>query len=244
MIKLDKFLYQNTGLCFAVFFVFVLWAFWPRYFSDVLGQKEMRFHTHGITLTLWCILLILQAYLIRTKHKRAHRLVGKFSYLLVPLIIITTINLKHFRMQGSDLLADRPFYSLALILNGLVVFTLLYGLAIYYRRNPLVHARYRVSTIFPFFTPVTDRIISRHFRPLLQFAPMLEGKPIAPVIGFAMADILLLMLLLWDWRTNRRLDVFPIALSLVVLYQASVLTFYHFPFWRAFGAWFISLPLS
>jgi hypothetical protein len=244
MVKLDKFLYRNTGLCFSVFFVFVLWAFWPRYFSDVLGQKEMRFHTHGITLTLWCILLILQAYLIRTKHKRTHQLVGRFSYLLVPLIIVTTINLKHFRMQGSNMLADRPYYSLALILNGLVLFTLLYGLAIYYRRTPLVHARYMVSTMFAFFTPVTDRIISRHFKPLLQLVPVLEGKPIAPVIGFAMADLLLLILLLWDWRTNRRLDVFPIALGLFVLYQASVLTFYHFAFWRAFGAWFVRLPLS
>ena len=48
---------------------------------------------------------------------------------------------------------------------------------------------------------------------------------------------------MWDWRANKR-RVFPMALGVLVLYHASVLTFYQFGFWRAFGEWFMTLPLS
>ena len=48
---------------------------------------------------------------------------------------------------------------------------------------------------------------------------------------------------MWDWRRNQR-RVFPVALAIVVVYQASVLTFHRFGFWQAFGPWFLSLPLS
>jgi hypothetical protein len=54
---------------------------------------------------------------------------------------------------------------------------------------------------------------------------------------------MLIALSLWDWRTNKR-RVFPIALVVLMAYHASVLTFYQFDFWRAFGEWFLSLPLS
>ncbi|RRB07311.1 hypothetical protein [Larkinella rosea] len=243
-IKLDRFLYRNATFGFAFFFAFAIWAFWPKYFSHVLDQPNVRFHTHGISMTLWCLMLIGQAYLIRTNRKALHRLVGKFSYLLVPLIIITSVNIVHFRMHQRGLEALRTYFSLALTLNSVIAFAVLYGLAMYYRHQPLIHARYLVSTIFPLFTPITDRLIGAHFKPILPFLPTLEGRPISAVLGFALADLLLLILLVWDWRTNRRLTVFAIALGVVLLYHVSTLTFYRFSFWRAFGVWFYNLPLS
>ena len=64
------------------------------------------------------------------------------------------------------------------------------------------------------------------------------------VVGFLLADVLLLALAIWDWRANRRKDVFPIALGMMVLYHVSVLTLYRVPLWKAFGEWFVKLPLS
>jgi hypothetical protein len=50
-------------------------------------------------------------------------------------------------------------------------------------------------------------------------------------------------LIAWDWLKNRRFGAFASALAVVLLYQASVLTFYRFEFWQSFTYWFRGLPL-
>lgn len=241
----DRVLHRQSVWWFGGFFAFALWAFWPSYFSHPFNQPEVRLHTHGIAMSLWCVMLIAQAYLIRQGLKQTHRLVGKLSYALVPFIVFATLNLVHFRMKASvGQLSNVTLYFTALMLNAVVVFVALYALAIYYRPQPAVHARYMVCTAFPLFTPVTDRIVFNYFPSLVEFVPTLDGSPMVQVLGFLLADVLLLALATWDWRANRRKNVFPIALGMMVLYHASVVTFYRLPFWKAFSEWFVKLPLS
>jgi len=195
-------------------------------------------------MTLWCVLLIVEAYLIRTKQHAIHRQVGTASYVLVPLLIAATVNLIHFRMKGGGSLPDIGLYQLALMLNAAVAFLVIYGLAIYYRRERAVHGRFMVCTVFPLFTPVTDRLIYGNWPSLATLVPTLDRVPLVQILGFALADVLLVILLAWDWRGKRRINAFAIALVIVATYQASVLTLYRFEFWRAFGGWFRGLPLS
>jgi len=135
-------------------------------------------------------------------------------------------------------------YFLALTLNAVAAFALFYGLAIYYRRDSQRHARWMLSTVFPLFTPVTDRLIGAHVPSLVRLVPRIDGSPILPVAGFVLADLILVALVLWDWRANERTDVFPAALGVMLAYHASVLTLYRVPAWHAFCAWFLGLPLS
>jgi hypothetical protein len=127
--------------------------------------------------------------------------------------------------------------------NALVAFLLLYGLAMWFRREPAVHARFMIATLFPLFTPVTDRLIGRYVPAIVPLVPRIGGSPVLPTAGFLLADVLLVALSVWDWRTNKR-RVFPVALVVLVLYHASVLTFHQFDFWRRFAEWFLTLPLS
>jgi hypothetical protein len=100
-----------------------------------------------------------------------------------------------------------------------------------------------IASVFPLFTPVTDRLIGRYLPSIVALVPRVGGSPVVPTAGFLLADAILIGLSLWDWATNKRV-VFPVALGVLVLYHASVLTFYQFGFWQAFGRWFVSLPLS
>ena len=184
----DASLHKNAVVWFVAFFLFALWAFWPSYFSHVTDQPEVRFHTHGIAMTLWCVLLIVEAYLIRTKQHAIHRQVGKASYVIVPLLIGATINLIHFRMKGGGTLPDIGLYQLALMLNAAVAFLVIYGLAIYYRRERAVHGRFMVCTVFPLFTPVTDRLIYGNWPSLATLVPTLDRVPLVQILGFALAD--------------------------------------------------------
>lgn len=46
------------------------------------------------------------------------------------------------------------------------------------------------------------------------------------------------------WRANRRLDVFPVALGVLLLYHVGTLTLHRLTLWNAFCEWFLGLPLS
>jgi len=236
--KLEKSLYQKSYLYFLVFFLFMIWGFWFTYFTKILDQENYRMHLHGTTLILWCLILIVQPYLIRTKKVKIHKKIGKFSYILVPVLLFSTIDLLKYRLHGKIGLNNTDTFSIALVLNALVIFFILYALAIYNKRNGTIHARYMLCTAFPMFTPITDRIIGIHFPSLLSYLPTLDGNPITPIIGFALADILILILCIWDWRSHKRWNIFPFALLLLIGYHLSVLTFYKYPFWVKFCEWF------
>ncbi len=229
---------------FAAFFVFALWAFWPSYYSRASEVSEWRVHAHGVVMTLWCVMLIAQAAYIRGANVRTHRRLGVASYVLAPLVLAATIELVHYRLAGGGTLPDIGLYQVALMVNGAVAFAVLYGLAIVFRRDHAAHGRFMLCTVFPLFTPATDRWISRNWPSLISLVPSLNGVPLVQILGFALADVLLIALVIWDWRGRRRIGAFAVSLAVIAAYHASVLTFYRFEFWRTFSDWFRGLPIS
>ena len=218
----------------------MLAGFWLTYFTKILAQENYRMHVHGIALLLWCLLLIVQPYLIRTKRNGLHKQVGKFSYLLVPIIAYSTVDLYKFRLSELTALSTRDYLFTASVLNALLTFLIFYGLAIYFRKSPAIHARYMVCTVFALFTAVIDRIIRFYFSFLLPYFPTVDG-PVVQVVGLTLADILLVLLSIWDGRSHRKWNIFPIALGIHLLYHYSVLNFYKFEFWKSFSNWFFEL---
>jgi hypothetical protein len=129
------------------------------------------------------------------------------------------------------------------MLLSLVAFAVCVGCALWWRRAPQIHARWMIASVFPLFTPVTDRLIAAHWPALAGVLPRIEGSPILPVAGFATADLILVALAWWDWRAHGRRDVFLVALGVLVLYHVGTLTLYRVPLWNAFCVWFLGLPL-
>ncbi|WP_295233853.1 hypothetical protein [Sediminibacterium sp.] len=238
-LKLEKLLFKQSYLYFIGFFLMMLWGFWVTYFTKILEQENYRMHFHGIALILWCLMLIVQPYLIRNKKIQIHQKIGKFSYFLVPLLFFTTIDLFKYRFYGKIAPSNLDSFGVALVLNALLVFLILYGLAIYHKGKGTIHARYMLCTAFPMFPPITDRIISIFFPSLLNYIPTLDGQPMVPIFGFMLADILLLILCVWDWRSHKRWNIFPFVLLLLIGYHFSVLNFYKYEWWVKFCEWFL-----
>ena len=189
-------------------------------------------------------MLIGQALLIRLKKYKIHKLIGKLSYLIAPLLLITGAHLAHNTVNEMEADTSLYYYWITMMFISLIVFAILYGLSMWHRKKPLTHARYMICIIFPLFPPITDRLIYKYFPQLIQLVPELEGMPLVQLIGFALADVLLLALLLWDWKAHNRLDVFPIVLLVMGLFQLSVLTFYQWAPWKPIANWIMTLPLS
>lgn len=240
-------LHRHSPRFFVVFLALTVWAFWPTYFSRLFEQPTLLHHAHGVVLALWLIMLVAQAQLIRTQRRPLHRRLGKLSYLLAPAVVLVTTAFVHQRMAGMAGIPQLPapvLHTLALMLLSLVGFAVFYGLAMVNRHNSQTHARWMVCTVFPMFTPVSDRLIAVNAPSVIGWLPRIEGNPVLPVVGFAAADLILLALSWWDWRTNRRLDVFPVALGVLLVYHVATLTLHGVPLWNAFCTWFLALPLS
>jgi hypothetical protein len=131
-----------------------------------------------------------------------------------------------------------------LVTISLLAFLATYGLALINSKKPFIHGRYMLATIFPMVTPVSDRIIGRHFPDLAAYAFTIEGRPILPSLGFFMADIILIICIIWDYRSHKTKYVFITILCINLAYQFCALNFHKYGFWEAFCNAFAMWPLS
>jgi len=239
--KLEKVLFKKSHFYFIGFSAFAILAFWLTYITEIFNQESYWMHIHGLAMFLWCALLITQPYLISKQKNALHRQLGKVSYVLVALIAFSTIGLYKFRLSTFESFDSRLYLSTASVLIALLAFLVFYGLAIYNRKKPAVHARYMLCTIFAMFTAVIDRIIRIYFPEMVYIFPLVGGENVVQVLGLILGDIMLLGLCIWDWQSHKRLDVFPIALSIHLVYHFAVLNFYKFDFWKNFCIWLYKL---
>ncbi len=249
MIK--KFQYYNLGYWFMLFIVLAFAGFYTTYFTRIFEPNPAIIHVHFVLMALWLAMLIAQPFLIKYKKLAWHRLIGKVSYVLVPVLLFTGFllmrneyfrNVARFEKEVAD---GFQHYSPPQILKlassspiALVYFfwfLLFYILAIKNRRKSNAHARYMVATALTLTGPTVDRIIGIH----------LGIESIAGVssfiISFLLIDIVLGFLLYLDYKHKR--DTKTLWTCLVV-YVIGQLCFFIVPLfdWWAVVMQVIMLP--
>jgi hypothetical protein len=138
-------------------------AFWPSYFG-MLADAPVFHHLHGITGTLWILLIASQSYAIQTRRLGLHRSVGKVVFVLLPVMVAAFALVTWLGAQKSQ--ADHPFYVEIghALLTGDAMLTfatpLLVYLALLYRRNVHLHAALMISTVFGLLPPIIFRLIA------------------------------------------------------------------------------------
>ena len=224
---------RNAVLFFAAFLLSAIVGFWPTYFTRMEAMASWHVHAHGALLFGWCLLLIAQAWLIRDRRGAWHRALGKVSYLLAPLIVITTLVVEHgVLVRAAGQYNAETLYFAYVIPALLVPFVLAYGLAIVNRRTPALHMRYMICTPLTLVDPVFARILDVRFG--IGFGP-------GQMITFAFVDAILVWLCLNDRHTKYR--VFHKMLALFVLLQLPTFFFYKTAWWPGVVAWFAGLPI-
>lgn len=230
-------IFRYSVFFFALIPLFAVWGFWVTYFTRPVETLVRLDHVHGIAMFGWCLMLIVQAALIRSHRRPIHRTVGRLSYVLAPLIVISTIMLANFRLDARGL-TPQALYFLALQIFMLLQFAVFYVQAIRHRRNSPVHARYMVCTALPLLDPIFARIIGVNFIPFEQAGYLIQ------YLTFGATDLILLVLIVRDWVEERRHDVFLPALGVVLVTQLPIFFAVESAAWMRFAAWFMSLPLS
>jgi hypothetical protein len=200
--------HRNVGYWFLVLVAFVAAGFYFPYFSYfprfAVPGANWLLHVHVVALLLWVALLVVQPLLIRQRRRSLHRAIGIATYVLVPVIVLTSIGVmaKQYREgESAGLAAVANLASLYVSAGELLLFAIFYSLAVAWRKRVALHMRYMIATGLVLITPSLARVTGYWF-----------GVPQFPsfVLTFVVIDALLLVLLWLDRREVARLYYAPI----------------------------------
>ncbi|HEU5166270.1 MAG TPA: hypothetical protein VFU29_12050 [Chitinophagaceae bacterium] len=183
--------YRNTAIFIILIIIGVQWGFYRTYTSEFpnFKNKTPTIHIHGIFLMMWMILLIVQPLLINYGRAQLHRTIGKVSWVLGPLIIVTMFLVgrgSYGRSIGSfpehEVLA-----TMVLDIRGYITFAIFWALAMFYRKNSASHMRYMIATGIIAIGPGVGRgLISSgvEFPTALTITDMLDLAIVGFLLGF------------------------------------------------------------
>ncbi len=160
---------------------------------------------HGMVMTAWYLLFLLQTCLIAANKRQLHQAMGIVGLILAVAVVVTglyvDINIiPHKQSLGVDMsdakmLNGYAWFTLA-SMSSVIIFAGIIAAALGWRRNAAIHKRLMfwafVWTLGPAFT---------NSRPLGQVL----DKLVTPYLPFFPADFIWLALLLaYDWKTLHR----------------------------------------
>jgi hypothetical protein len=214
----------------ALLFMFA--GFAPTfYLKGVYGAPELSELKlmHGIVMTAWFTLFLVQARLVATGRISMHRQLG-MAGLVVALLVVTmgvTTALASAR-AGFAPLGLSPLVFLVMPLGEMVVFAGIFTAAIAMRKRAAHHKRLMLVATLAMLTPAMARL------------PFEFVKTGGPPVFFAMTDFVILACIAFDTAKNRRLHpAFVGALVFVVVVQVGRLLVSQTPQWMTFAKWLV-----
>ena len=131
-----------------------------KHFPEFTGFRWLH-HIHGSLMGSWVLLLVVQPLLIH-KHKYvAHRFIGRLTYLIAPLMVVTMVLVARLNyLKGIvDSSSQEVFSRQSITWMQIFLFTFFYSLAIYYRKDTQKHLRFMIATAIVMIGPAMSRII-------------------------------------------------------------------------------------
>ena len=216
---LDKYFYFAMSLLIAAIVV----AGFSRTVNQNLFHpavpRPFLLWIHAAAFTLWVVFFILQSALVRVRKVKWHRLLGWFgaglAAVMVPLGFTIAIIMGRFDKHVMHVADANTFLSIPF--GDMAIFSVLVGLAIYWRRKPELHRR----LLFIGTCGLLDAAFGR-------FDYLFSHN-----LFFLAVDAVILLGVARDLLVNRRIHiVYRVALPSLVVVQ--VLMVY---LWRAAPAW-------
>jgi|KBSMisStaDraftv2_1062788.scaffolds.fasta_scaffold398560_1 hypothetical protein len=204
--------YRGISLFFIFILALITWGFYKTYiifFPSFTGFNNVQ-HFHGAMMMTWMIFLIVQPLLIRSDKVTIHRAIGKLSYVIAPLLIVSIFLASRMVYQRTEpvLPHEEKIAGIALSIPFLVGFAILYSLAIINRKNTYMHMRYMIGTSFLMIAPGFGRGLIVYYNNSLQDAVNYSNYLVFAIAGGLMIN---------DIIKKRSYTAFAVVLSIFIL---------------------------
>jgi hypothetical protein len=211
-----------VGLTLAV----IIAGFWPSYFTQ-FGTAPAAFHMHAITSTVWVALLMVQVWSIQNRKNSLHKAVGKASLILFPFMIVgfvAIINHTAWRLANEAnpvTAAFAPSFGVGMA-SAIVMYLVLYYLALRQRRTIALHAGYMLMTPAVLFESPFSRILLDH-APFLIFTG--SGFPQIVLDSIVISMGLVVVFCLGLYAFNRKHGAPFLLTAIMIAIQAALMYF-------------------
>ena len=150
-------------------------------------------HLHGIVMTAWVALFIVQVSLVAKRRTKTHQRLGVLGAVLAALVVVVGTLTALYAAARGHTPGPPALQFLVVPLGDMLVFGILVGAALYYRRRLDVHKRLMLLAAINMLAPAIARI------PLSFIA---NGGPLA---FFGLTDLCLVAFIAFDTIRHRRL---------------------------------------
>lgn len=186
-------------------------------------------HLHALLMTAWVALFVIQVRLVAATRIVLHQRLGYAGVALAALIIATGVPtaLRAAKYGSASTPPGVPPLGFLIVpLFDLMVFAILFGGAIYYRRRPAAHKSLMLLTAINFLPPALGRI------------PIAPLQALGPAWFFGVPTSLALLCVWLEARRHGRLNRVALAGALLLIgsYVARV-ALLTTDTWMTFAAW-------
>ena len=199
--------YKYLGYILVILIPIAFLAFYKTYFVQFPNFKEnitTYTHLHAFISTMWILILILQPILIEKGKWKIHKVIGKITYGLFPILILSFIPLI-ISMYHSD----HP-KKIFLPLADSIMLILFYFLAIYNKKNVSKHMRFMIGIILVFLGPIIGRIGLL----ILELSPIVTQNSFYGIIY-----LILIGLIFYDKKFNGNYQPYILFLGIWITHQ-------------------------
>jgi hypothetical protein len=205
----DRRLFMAAAIAFPLV---VLAGFGRTYYFkgyfDVPPLASALVHIHGLLMTTWVALFMAQVWFISSKRVRVHQRLGYGGIGLAILIVaagyVTALRAAKYGAASTPP-GVSPMAFLIVPLFDLLMFAILFGAAVYYRKKPAAHKSLMLLTAVNFLPPAVARI------------PIAALQALGPLWFFGFPTVVTLVCLgLESWRYRRLNRVFLVGTLLLI----------------------------
>ena len=190
-LRRERLFFSGMAVAFAVV-VFV--GFAPTYFLRTLSDRPplpWLVHLHGVLLSTWILLLLVQTTLVALRRTDLHRLLGAGGGVLAASIIPVGYFVAISAARGGAAADPGTLKFLIVPMGALIVFPVVVGAALLLRRRPDFHKRLILIATIELMNAAVDRL------------PGVFAAGLAPF--YPGTDLFLLALVIHDGVTLRRI---------------------------------------
>jgi hypothetical protein len=221
-----------TWGAFAAIF-FVLLGFSRTYYLkgafEVPDLTTLK-HVHGLVMTAWFTLFLVQVRLVATGRTAVHRKLGVAGALLALVVVYVGCALGIASARaGSAPAGIPPLVFLVLPFGEMLVFAVLVATAVAMRKRSPIHKRLMLLATLAILTPAMGRLPSD----LVQAG--------GPLMFFGLTDLVIIACIAFDTVKNRRLHpAFAAGFAFIVVGQLGRLALSQTAAWMTFAQWVVS----
>ena len=132
---------------------------------EILPQVKTLVMLHGLFMSAWMVLYVVQPLLIAIGNRRLHMAIGKFGAVLAagmvvlgPMVSVAATRYgPEFPLWGLN---RRQFMAIPIL--GMLVFSVFVGIGVWQRRRPAIHRSMMLLATLAILVAATDRIGALH----------------------------------------------------------------------------------